>query len=404
MQDNKNTKYTIRMSPCPVYDIAGMEAWLESMAQKGLVLCNYIMGLAVFEKREPIRMRYQLALLPYEPLMEKGLPAAQDEMIALCEEYGWQYITKRGRFGIFATEDTSARMLYSDKELASAEYAELRCSENAAFRSNLLWLLIIAPLMLFEKNILYSCLTVGTELYILVFLAMTWHVVNNIQNIRQLRKLEEQLKGGESLRDCRIAQHSMAYRAYILVPIVCFILLVVLLAVRMDYSYNRLYEDAPQGYQTLLSYAEPLPFARLEDAVNGVDIDIDTNDMVKKEHDILAPLMLTVSQYDRYRMEDGTTRDYRVYVEYYEMIHPALAMHLAEEIHAEDKDFWDTRYTEYTLPSLDVDYAIAYEAFNLKLILVKDNLVLAVSLDSYGEEPLPIEQWSRVYAESLKSE
>ena len=258
--------------------------------------------------------------------------------------------------------------------------------------------------MLFKDNMLQSCLMIGTEIYLLLFAAMTWHVVNNIRNIIQLRKLEGQLKRGESLRDCRIAQHSMAYRAYILVPIVCFILLVVLLAVRMDYSYNRLYEDAPQGYQTLLSYAEPLPFARLEDAVNGVDIDIDTNDMVKKEHDILAPLMLTVSQYDRYRMEDGTTRDYRVYVEYYEMIHPALAMHLAEEIHAEDKDFWDTRYTEYTLPSLDVDYAIAYEAFNPKLILVKDNLVLAVSLDSYGEEPLPIEQWSRVYAESLKSE
>ena len=402
MPDNKNTKYTIRMSPCPVYDIAGMDSWLESMAHKGLVLCHSVMGLAVFEKREPVHARYQLALLPYEPLMEKGIPTAQGEMIALCEEYGWSYITKRGRFGIFVTEDAAARMLYSDNELESAEYEELRRSENSALRSNLLWLLIIAPLMLFKDNMLQSCLMIGTEIYLLLFAAMTWHVVNNIRNIIQLRKLEGQLKSGESLRDCRIAQHSMAYRAYILVPIVCFILLVVLLAVRMDYSYNRLYEDAPQGYQTLLSYAEPLPFARLEDAVNGVDIDIDTNDTVKKEHDILAPLMLTVFQYDRYRMEDGTTRDYRVYVEYYEMIHPALAMRLAEEIHTEDKNFWDTRYTEYTLPSLDVDYAIAYEAFNPKLILVKDNLVLAVSLDSYGEEPLPIEQWSRVYAESLK--
>ena len=79
-------------------------------------------------------------------------------------------------------------------------------------------------------------------------------------------------------------------------------------------------------------------------------------------------------------------------------------MHLAEEMHAEEKEFWDMHYTEYSLPALDVDYAIAYEAFNPKLILVKDNLVLAVSLDSYGEEPLPIEQWSKVYAESLKSE
>ncbi len=402
MQDNKNTKYTIRMSPCPVYDIAGMEAWLESMAQKGLVLCNYIMGLAVFEKREPIRMRYQLALLPYEPLMEKGLPAAQDEMIALCEEYGWQYITKRGRFGIFATEDTSARMLYSDRELASAEYAELRRSENAAFRSNLLWLLIIAPLMLFEKNILYSCLTVGTELYILVFLAMTWHVVNNIRNIRQLRKLEEQLKGGESLRDCQIAQHPMAYRAYTLVPIVCFILIVVMLAPKMSYNDSWMYDDTNNDTLTLAEYRKPLPFARLEDVIEGVDIDTDTNDTIKVEHDILAPLMLTVSQHDRYRMEDGTTRDYGVYVQYYNMIHPALALRLAEELYEKDKDIWDASYIEYVLPSPDVDYAIAYEAFHPKVILVKEKQVLVVSFDSYGEEPLSIDKWSRVYADSLK--
>ena len=105
MRDKERKRYTIRMSPCPVYDIAGMEQWLNDMAAKGLWLCRYTMGLAVFAKREPANLHYQLALLPYEPLMEKGLPAAQDEMIVFCEEYGWQYITKRGRFGIFMTED-----------------------------------------------------------------------------------------------------------------------------------------------------------------------------------------------------------------------------------------------------------------------------------------------------------
>ncbi len=401
-EKEQKTGYTLRMSPCPVYDIAGMESWLTEMAGKGLRLCHYTMGMAVFQKIEPANVRYQMALLPCEPLMEKGIPTAQDEMIALCEEYGWHYVTKRGRFGIFETEDEMARTLYSDAELASAEYEELRRQEKSAFWSNLVWLLIITPLMLFEKNMLLSCLLVGTELYLLVFVAMTWHVVNNVRNISQLRKLEKQLQSGEALRNCRYVQHSMAYRIYVLVPIVCFMLLCVLLAIRMDYKYSRLYEDAPQGYQTMISYAEPLPFARLEDIVNGVDIDIDTNDTILVEHDILAPLMLTVSQYDRYRMDDGTTRDYRAYVEYYEMQHPALALRLAGEIHAEDKDHWDMRYTEYTLPSLDVDYAIAYKAFNQKVILVKGSQVLVVSLDSYGEEPLPIEQWSRVYADSLK--
>ncbi|MBQ3509367.1 MAG: DUF2812 domain-containing protein [Peptococcaceae bacterium] len=398
MRDKERKRYTIRMSPCPVYDIAGMEQWLNDMAAKGLWLCRYTMGLAVFAKREPANLHYQLALLPYEPLMEKGLPAAQDEMIVFCEEYGWQYITKRGRFGIFMTEDEKAQTLHSDVQLESAEYEELRRQEKSAFRSNLLWLLIIAPFMLFEKNVLLNCLSVGTELYLLVFAAMAWHVINNARNISQLRRLEKQVQSGEKLRTCRMKLHPMAYRLYAVVPVICFILLVVLLTVKLD----SVYENPSPGYQPLAAYAEPLPFARLKDVIEGVDIDTDTNDTIKVEHDILAPLMLTVSQHDRYRMEDGTARNYGVYVQYYKMIHPALAMQLAREQHNEDKERWEKYYTGYTLPELSVDYAIAYKAVNPKLILVKDRQVLVVSLDSYGEEALPVEEWSRVYADSLK--
>ena len=77
-------------------------------------------------------------------------------------------------------------------------------------------------------------------------------------------------------------------------------------------------------------------------------------------------------------------------------------MQLAREQHNEDKERWEKYYTGYTLPELSVDYAIAYKAVNPKLILVKDRQVLVVSLDSYGEEALPVEEWSRVYADSLK--
>ncbi|MBR2627257.1 MAG: DUF2812 domain-containing protein [Peptococcaceae bacterium] len=401
-EKEQKTRYTIRMSPCPVYDIAGMEQWLNDMAAKGLWLCRYTMGLAVFAKREPANLHYQLALLPYEPLMEKGLPAAQDEMIALCEEYGWQYVTKRGRFGIFMTEDEKAQTLHSDVQLESAEYEELRRQEKSAFRSNLLWLLIIAPFMLFEKNVLLNCLSVGTELYLLVFAAMTWHVVNNVRNISQLRRLEQQLQHGESLCSLRVKQRPAAYRIYALVPTVCFILIFVMLASKMSYNYNWMYDETKNDTVTLAEYQKPLPFARLEDVIDGVDIDIDTNDTIKVEHDILAPLMLTVSQHNRYRMEDGITQNYGVYVQYYKMIHPALAMQLAKERHNEDKERWEKYYTEYSLPSLDVDYSIAYETFNPKLILVKNCQVLVVSMDSYGEEALPLEEWSKVYADSLK--
>ncbi len=383
--------YTIRMSPCSVYDVIGMERWLEEMAQQGLMLENYIMGFAVFKKQQPKTVRYQLALLPYEPLMEQN-PTAQAEMIAICEAYGWHYVTKRDRFGIFVTEDEAAQPLYSDPQLEADEYKELQRYERSAFRSNLLWLIVIMPMSFFSEYLLHDLLLAGTLFYLFFFLVAIWFVVNNTKNILQLRKLEKHLETEGTLRNCQIPQHPTSYRIYKMVPVIGAILCIFFLV-----SNSAAPEELP-----LYRYTKPLPFARLEEVViGGEKIIAGDNDTICVERDLLAPTMMTVSQSGHFHMSDDNVEQFSMYVNYYEMVHPQLALRLAEELHAQDQEWAKKRYQQYTLSELDVDYAIAYEAFSTNLILVKEHQVLSVSFDDYESGAVPLEQWSNVFADSL---
>ena len=51
-----------RLSPCPSYDIAGMENWLSDMAEKGFFLKHdgFFAGIATFEYKGPQKVKYRL--------------------------------------------------------------------------------------------------------------------------------------------------------------------------------------------------------------------------------------------------------------------------------------------------------------------------------------------------------
>lgn len=81
--------------PCPDYDVAAMEAWLEQQAQKGLFLSaenGFFLGFACFEVGNPKRVRYRLDVIP----KEKGLrgfsrkqsrchPACAGDGLGICD-------------------------------------------------------------------------------------------------------------------------------------------------------------------------------------------------------------------------------------------------------------------------------------------------------------------------------
>lgn len=59
-------RHCVRLPPCPAYDVEGTESWLESMAAEGWQLSEdgFVLGWAVFQRSEPVRLRCRLAAAP----------------------------------------------------------------------------------------------------------------------------------------------------------------------------------------------------------------------------------------------------------------------------------------------------------------------------------------------------
>lgn len=107
-------RYAVRMAPCSSYDVERMANWLEEMAQRGYFLEKTMGCLILFQRGEPKKLRYRLCELPEENLFNDRTPSEEEELIAICEASGWQYIAKRGMFGIFATVDDTLPELQTE--------------------------------------------------------------------------------------------------------------------------------------------------------------------------------------------------------------------------------------------------------------------------------------------------
>lgn len=94
--------------PCHEYDLPAAEGWLEKMAQKGLVLSKEpsTSRAARFDEREPRNTRYR-----FTPAAASGIT---EEEVQFHRDMGWEYITNRGLFRIFSSDDPEAPELNTD--------------------------------------------------------------------------------------------------------------------------------------------------------------------------------------------------------------------------------------------------------------------------------------------------
>lgn len=138
--------------PCSIYDIRGIQEWMDEMALQGLFLVevNPRFDRAVFEMGDPAPVRYRL-----DPVTKKG--KEDDEHIALYAQMGWHYVDRAARwYYIFSCADPEAPELYSDyQSLALAMDGLVRRD----FRNHVLLalsLLAVLLLMLFFPTPAYN--------------------------------------------------------------------------------------------------------------------------------------------------------------------------------------------------------------------------------------------------------
>ncbi len=168
--------------PHPEYDWKATERWLEKKARRGwhLIFGGNMPYLAAFEKGEPAQIRYRLVPTgkPGHSLADDDPPAA--DVLELYSQMGWEYVTTRGVFYIFRTENPYAPEPDTDPQvLAMAlkptvrraiwetvlwtifiilQLARTPYLVTAVTRNDPLWLLLPIPLAVTALAKLFSCI------------------------------------------------------------------------------------------------------------------------------------------------------------------------------------------------------------------------------------------------------
>lgn len=156
-----------KLTPVSMYDVAGLEKWLEKLAAQGLFLKKYRPLVCTFEKGEPRRVRYRLE--PYPCSLAADFP---DDMVELFRECGWEHVGAVNReMLIFSSADPHAPEPHTDPDIRLEQWNKLYLRARKDLRAYLLIdlfaLLAIAAWLLWGGTPLTKLL--GVDFYTLYF-------------------------------------------------------------------------------------------------------------------------------------------------------------------------------------------------------------------------------------------
>lgn len=393
---------TYRLPPCPAYDVAGMEGWLEELAQKGWFLARdgFFAGVGTFERGDPKPVRYRLSGSMKSTSMWADNGGAPDpEEVALCESYAWEYVGTRGGFTIYRTLDPNARELNTDPEVQAVAVKAVRGRRCSALAYVLFWL-ILYPILYFHGGFLltaiqlhswYFCLTVF--LVLLLFSGSLWEVI-------RLGKLQRRLQNDETIPPAaptnRQAGGYWGRRAALAALAVLWVCI----------TLNRWSASVLDEDKTPRSQAAPPPFATLADfAGEGASGYRETwNSLsfnyVQTWKDWLAPRNIKWVEHARITRADGTVLDGGLYVDYHEAASSLVAAGLVRDYVRHDRR--QKGFTALETPSFDAEYIQAYTTVFPTVVFQRGNIVIHASFYQTGDGPqLPLEEWAGRLAESV---
>lgn len=324
--------------PCPVYDVEGLQSWLEEMAAGGLRLRRFRLGsnFAVFFVGEPGAVRYRLSATRRPPgLLDSAVSdrpdLPDDEEWQLSAAAGWQFVTGLEEFYIYRCEDPAAPELNTDPQVQALSYKYAR--SNARWRLfSAVFYLFFYPRVVFRGQTLLFLVEFGwlSAVWLLFLLLFLWDALSNAV---RLERLTRRLKRGEAVgsgKDWRRGRgRFFGYR--ILSGLVLVFLVAALAALWASDRPARRERQTP-----LQEYAAPLPFATLEDLAEGTFVYQEeseySHNRVGVYHSPLTPVRYSLEQHGRFYQSDGTALDGSLYVNYYEAAFPWLARQLAKEL------------------------------------------------------------------------
>ena len=192
--------------PCPLWDFAGLQNWLNEQARAGYALEKWpgfwFIGRVIFrEDPSAVHARYCL-----DPIQEHFGIAKLREQEAGYRELGWHYVDKiQNYYAIYRCDDPQAPDLYTDLE--SLAWAMKKQVRIACLRL-LFWLVWAAvlfqdewPRLLHEREAVVMELILHSDvlipLYAILLILILNALFHGINTLRGVRRIRARLRRGE---------------------------------------------------------------------------------------------------------------------------------------------------------------------------------------------------------------
>ena len=174
-------KSVFKITPVSLYDIQGLERWLEERAGDGLFPVWINSDLTRFHRNEAVpgaRFRLEAA---------NGQEAPEPERLELYKEAGWEYAGAVGKlYFLFHTANPSAPELHTDPVTRGISLEWLAGHVQRARRKMRVWRLLILGILVFGALLIWRTDTrllplylldmSGTALILLIFFLWGWRV------------------------------------------------------------------------------------------------------------------------------------------------------------------------------------------------------------------------------------
>ncbi len=122
------------------YDVTGMEAYLEKMAQKGWVLDHITNLLWHFRRCTPKTVHYAVTYYPAASAFAPEPSEGQETFRDFCDHAGWRCVGENAQIMIFANEQENPTPVHTDPEV------ELETLERMSKRLIWLWVMLLVLL------------------------------------------------------------------------------------------------------------------------------------------------------------------------------------------------------------------------------------------------------------------
>lgn len=397
-------KYVSRFPPCPLYDVEGIESWLEDLAKQGLILTpgGLFCGFASFEQGEPKPMRYRLQPWPKKRRLTDDA-GPHPEAVELAKEYGWDYLCDLDKYAVFACGDPEARELDTDPQIQALSYRHL-------YRQRLTGLIFIFFL---------GCLMIGLLLWFgpltfildkplwytgissLIWLSLPFFTC---RELKQIRILKEKLSLGEALsrrKDWKRNRHRHWITAALGVALFLSFNAAVILENFVDWEDHH--------WQPLSEYTGERAFPTMEELAGGGTLDsstwrVDNNNEIAVRSTLPAKTQMRFEQFGSVKQDGKTVLEGALRVDYYDLRTEWLAKALFREIHHNATLSKGTyrQYIALETPALPTDAEIAYSTYEPTLLLRNGTEVLVVEFSQFDRNTLmPLEDWTAIVAEAF---